>query len=42
MAFAAVILGERITLMAIIGTVVHIAGMVIALYDSDAHRTETH
>lgn len=42
MVFAAVILGERITLMAIIGTVVLISGMVIALYVSDAPRTETH
>lgn len=42
MAFAAVILGERITLMAIIGTAVLISGMILALHVSDNHRTETH
>ena len=42
MAFSAVILGERITPMAIIGTVILIFGMILALYVSDAHRTETH
>lgn len=37
MAFAAIILGERITLMAVAGTVILIAGMVIALR-SNSHK----